>query len=246
MHSAPPVSLRPKCTSIPNRPSAGFTLIELLVAASLIGMILATGATLTMQVSQSRQRLDQLSEHHGVADAALRALVTPLQSLYRAASRDDLVFVGIDNETDGRPADSLTFLTASNRVIRPGHPESDVHEIEFSLESPGGDDRPMLMRRTDPTRNALPDGGGVLEVVARDVVSLDFEYFEAGQWLTDWPEYYGRLPQAMRVSVGIDFPNGQERIYRRLIYWPAMPEDNADGGTTTPTDADLIDAEEQP
>ncbi|MEM9418798.1 MAG: prepilin-type N-terminal cleavage/methylation domain-containing protein [Planctomycetota bacterium] len=217
--------------------SSGFTLIELLVAASLVGIVLAAGATLTYQVSQARGKVDRLAEHHAEADAALRTIASALTQQFRNTGDDNRVFVGIDDDADGRPADSIRFFAVSNRVIRPDEPESDVHEIEFYLEPQDGEPYPALMRRTDPTRNEEPDEGGVIELIARSVGGLDFEYFDGQQWLPDWPEFLGTSPMALRITVGVilDEESGTMRPYRRLIHFPMMPQGGQGGGASGDT-----------
>ena len=214
----------------------GFTLIELLVAATLIGMVLAAGATLTLQVGRARENVERLAEHHAEADAAVRAITEALQQQYRRASDEEFIFEGIDEESEGRPADRLRFLAVSNRVIRPQQPESDVHEVEFYLAPQEGQALPALWRRTDPTRNEPPDEGGVVELVAQQVTSLDVEYFDGQEWLIDWPLFYGRSPTAVRLAVGVALRQGAEdgfteRLYRRLVHFPMWPQDAEAVGT---------------
>lgn len=230
-----------KTSAIKQHRAAGFTLIELLVAASLVGIVLAAGATLTMQVSRARTNVDRFAAHHAEADAALRVIASALEQQFRNTGDDDRVFVGTDEEIDGRPADRVRFFTVSHRVIRADQPESDVHEVEFHLEPQDGEPYPALLRRTDPTRNALPDGGGVVELIARRVAALDFEYFDGTQWSPDWPEFLNASPEAVRVTVGValDEESGTLRPYRRLIHFPMMPAtgSEAEGGpSATPTD----------
>ncbi|MEM9913471.1 MAG: prepilin-type N-terminal cleavage/methylation domain-containing protein [Planctomycetota bacterium] len=222
-----------------SRARAGFTLIELLVAASLVGIVLAAGATLTFQVSRARANVAQLAEHHAEADAALRAIASALTQQFRNTGEDERVFIGFDDEIDGRPSDSVRFFAVSNRVIRPGVPESDVHTVEFYLEPQNGEPFPALLRRTDPTRNEEPDEGGVIELVARNVGALDFEYFDGQRWLPDWPEFVDGSPTALRVTVGVmlDDEAGTMRPYRRLIYFPMMPEPG-DAPATSSLDGD--------
>lgn len=213
--------------------ASGFTLIELLVAASLVGIVLAAGATLTFQVSQARANVDKLAEHHAEADAALRTIASALSQQFRNTGEDNRFFIGTDDEVDGRPSDRIRFFAVSNRIIRPGEPESDVHQIEFYLEPQDGEPYPALLRRTDPTRNEEPDEGGVIELIARGVGALDFEYFDGAQWLADWPEFLGSSPAALRVTVGVSLDDeaGTMRPYRRLIYFPMMPEPGGAGAS---------------
>ena len=217
---------------------SGFTLVELLVAATLIGIVLGSGAVLTFQVGEARQRGQRMATHHAEADAALRALTDTLPALDRSYDEDDLVFIGEDLEENGQPADRLRLRITSNRTVRPDQPESDVHEIEFYLETPSTQELPVLVRRTDPTRNEPPDDGGVIEVVARDIVSFNVEYLDQGEWVPDWPEFLNRYPTALRLAVGVAIPDREtERIYRRLVYWPAMPGSDAAGDGLTPDEA---------
>lgn len=215
---------------------AAFTLIELLVAVSLVGLVLAAGATLTYQVTRVRDNVDRLASHHAEADAAVRALTSALQHQYRNPGDDGFVFVGTDDEIDGRPADGVRFFTVSNRVIRPEQPESDVHEVEFYLEEQPGEPWPALVRRTDPTRNAPPDGGGVVELVARRVTALDFEYFDGERWSPDWPEFLNASPSILRVSVAVAIDDESEAFatYRRLIHFPMMPDPDDDDDGASP------------
>ena len=70
-----------------------------------------------------------------------------------------------------------------------------------------------------------------MEIVARDVTSLNFEYLEDNVWASDWPEFLNRYPTAVRLAVGVAIPDReQERLYRRLVYWPAMPDPDAAAG----------------
>ncbi|MEM7624208.1 MAG: hypothetical protein AAF333_01125 [Planctomycetota bacterium] len=141
--------------------------------------------------------------------------------------------MGEDEEFDRRPADRIRFFTTSHRVIRPGEPESDVHEVEFYLEAQAGEPYPALIRRTDPTRNELPDGGGVVEVVARRIAGLDFEYFDGERWSPDWPGFLNRSPSTLRITVAVadDEAARTARPYRRLIHLPMMPQPGSGGGS---------------
>lgn len=223
------------------RSDSGFTLIELLVAASLMGIVLAAGATLTAQVGRARTSADRLAAHHAEADAALRAITVALNQQFRNTAEDARLFVGTDEEFDGRPSDRLRFFTVSQRMIRADQPESDVHEVEFYLEPQEGEPYPALLCRTDPTRNEYPDGGGVIELIARRVAALDFEYFDGQQWTPDWPEFLEASPAAVRVTFGVilNEQTAAMQPYRRLIYFPMMPTPgNEQSGEVTPLSDD--------
>ena len=175
------------------RRRAGFTLAELVVAATLT--VLVTGATVAMlrSTAAARSRADTQATVQQEARAAIGALATALRNVYRFEG-DEAVLEGIDNEVDGMPADRIRFFTLSRRAVRLGQPESDVRECAFFLAP--ADEGPLatLLRRTDPTRNPPPDGGGVVEVLARGLAGLDFQYHDGVRWRADWPADRDGLP----------------------------------------------------
>lgn len=178
------------------------------------------------QVSGARLRVGQRERVQADADAAIQAMVIAIANAYRPVAQSDGLFVGMDEQADGHDADSLRLLTVSHKVVRPGDPESDVHEVEFRLaESPDGSGL-SLTQRTDPTRNVPDDEGGVVDRIAGGLVSLDFEYFDGITWQTRWPESMGRLPAAVRITASFadtDRPVDVTTI-TRLVSLPHCPD----------------------
>ncbi len=228
MNHAPPIVMR-KCIAQQSR-RAGFTLVEMMVAAGLVGIVLSAGATLTYQVTRSREQLNRLSEHHAQADAAIRTLTGTLRNQFRNVGGDAVLFVGTDEQGPRGASDVLRFHTVTDRVVREGHAGSDVHEVEFYLVPQP--DRPwsVLTRRSDPTRNAPPDEGGVVEPIADRVLAFDVLYFDGSVWSVDWPMDLAAWPTAARVLVvlAVDDEGQVTRTYERLIHWPMMPSQDQD------------------
>ena len=227
----------------------GFTLIELMVAAALVGMVLVAASSLVWQTTAARSRVQRLTGHHAEADAAIAAVASSLRNGFRNPGENEAVlFEGLDEELDLRPADRVRFRSVSERVIRQGEPESDVHEVEFWLEAVEGEAWPSLLRRTDPTRNAEPDGGGVIERVAGPVAGFDVSYFDGTSWVPDWPAYLEAWPEAVRVRVAVpvdvgagpgDVGGDALRTYQRLVYlpWRAGSGDQTDVAAPEASDA---------
>ena len=231
----------------PRRPR-GFTLIELMVAGMIAALIIGAAWSITGQVASARQRLDLRSAHFAAADAALHAVESALRQTFRNPNPEAspaITFVGLDDVYDGRPADRLRFWRVSDERVRDGYPESDVHEVEFYLE-PIDDESPYpaLLRRTDPTRNELPDEGGVVELIAENVIAMDLTYFDGEVWTDDWPDYLETWPQIVRLRLSVAFdlevdPDlpAAARPYSRLIYLPWMPTPASEADTAgTSTD----------
>ena len=210
--------------------AAGFTLAELLVATTLAGLVVVAAATLILQVSGARHRMELRAEHDAQADAAIHAITTALQNAFRNPGDEPPLFEGSRETFDGKPADRLRLFTIANGVVRPGQPESGIVEVEFALRQTA--ERPFadLVRRTDPTRNTPPDTGGVIDRVASNITALEFQYFDGEVWLTEWPVVLRRLPVAVRVKIGVslDPDRGVSRPYSRLIHLPMLPEFQGD------------------
>ena len=224
---------------------AGFTLIELMLVASLVGVVVLSGATLLAQVGGARTRLASQMDRASDADAALRAVtqalynaLRPMPSAQGAAARP--LFEVIAGEVDGQPSDQVRFEMLDRRPVRPGQPEGDVREVAFSLEAveasavAGGPEGPfVLRRRTDPTRNvgegaeALPtdQGGGVVDRLAGGLVGMEIACFDGAGWVRDWPVTLGSYPSLVRVRLarGVDAENGRTQVVERMVGFPWMP-----------------------
>ena len=96
----------------------------------------------------------------------------------------------------------------------------DVTEPVASAASPGqGWGRGLVRRALDrsATQWALDNGDlsrldGVGEVIALEVVALEFRYFDGQQWLSAWDsEELGGLPMAIEVAIAVEVNDGQQR-----------------------------------
>lgn len=183
------------------RGQSGFTLIELLAALAITAIIAGAGAAVLRMLATSREELDTQSELDQNADAAMSAVESALRNAYRPRIAADLVFEGVDGYDGGLPRDSVRFFTISTRQIRGDEPESDVKEVEFFLAQPDPARFPILVRRTDPTRNDEPDRGGVVERVAGGVMGMNLSYFDGTAWLEEWPASRRDYPAAVRVEL---------------------------------------------
>lgn len=233
------------------RRPAAFTLIELMLVASLVGVVVLSGATLLAQVGGARTRLAEQMDRAADADAALRAVsgalynaLRPVPNAQGAAGRP--LFEVIASEVDGQPSDQLRFEMLDRRPVRPGHPEGDVREVDFSLESvdvnsaAGGPEGPfVLRRRLDPTRNvgegaeALPgdQGGGVVDRLAGGLAGMEIACFDGVGWIRDWPATLGRYPVLVRVRLArvVDAETGRTQVVERMVGFPWMAPDTGAG-----------------
>lgn len=222
----------------PGRGAGGFTLVELLVAATVAVMIATAAVMMLTGVSSARQRVDRQREIQQQARTAVAAVASALRNAHRPIDRDEALLEGLDDWMGELPRDRVRLWSVSRRTIRAGQPESDVREVELFVLDPQTGESPALMRRVDPTRNVEPDGGGVLERVADDVVGLNLSYHDGVQWRDQWTSETDGWPVAVKVELIVD-PGAYEAgamqdpvLVSRLINFPGL-DDETDEATDT-------------
>lgn len=197
-----------------NRHICGMTLVELLLAAAVTVLVAGSAMMVFRGTAAAQERIDRQMALQQEARAAINAIVTALRNAYRPAgpggspqgaqpADSDGPLEGIDEWSGDRPADRIRLMTVGNRTIRSDQPESDVREVEFFLASSSSDRPPMLMRRTDPTLNPQPDGGGVVERIASGVIGMDIEYHDGEGWVERWPATLRAWPTVVRVRLAV-------------------------------------------
>jgi len=205
----------------------GFTLVELVAALSVTVLVVGSTAVILRTVTAARGRVDKQMAAQQEARAAINAVVTALRNAQRPAPDQRPLLDGADDWRGDEPADRIRFFTISHRTVRHEQPESDLRQVEFALMESDDPDAAgaKLMRRTDPTLNAEPDGGGIIERIAENVVSFDIRYHNGIDWQDDWPERQNGWPKAIRVRLSIvhDQQRHTLRSVSRLIAFPHWP-----------------------
>lgn len=210
-----------------------FTLAELMVVCAIVGIVVTASTTMVFQVDGARRRAERDADAWAEADAAINAIANALANAYRYGPDDDeVIFEGVSDEMDGFIADRVRFFTVSYIKTRQGEPESDVREVEFALHTDPYRPLPVLRRRLDPTFNPEPDGGGVIDELAENVVMLNITYFDGSLWYDDWLREFEAMPIAVRVTMQVARANNYESDTRepkrvtvsRLINFSRMPQ----------------------
>jgi prepilin-type N-terminal cleavage/methylation domain-containing protein len=99
--------------------------------------------------------------------------------------------------------------TLSSGEARP--PVSDLRLVRYWFGSPGAetqDNRMGLVRQEinyvpDVTAGDDPLSGARTEILAEEVRSVQFRYFDGYGWLTEWSQTSERPPQAIEVTVAL-------------------------------------------
>ncbi|MDY7011001.1 MAG: hypothetical protein SVV80_09660 [Planctomycetota bacterium] len=181
---------------------SGFTLAELVVATMLT--VLVTGSTVAIlrSTTATRRLVNRQMSLQQETRLAVNTVATSLRNAYRSTG-DQATLEGTDGWLGEMPADRVRFFTISRGTVRQDQPESDVKECEFFLHEPTDQAMPSLMQRLDPTRNKQPDGGGVVQCVAENILGLDLAYHDGRQWLDEWPEGTKGWPVAIRIRLAV-------------------------------------------
>lgn len=215
----------------------GFTLAELIVATTVT--VLLSGATVGVirGVAGARLRVQRQDALQAEARAAVETIAVALRNAHRTPG-DPCLLQGTDGWRGDLPNDRIRFFTVTDHPVRPGTPESDVVECEFRLSQPGKKapqkqwhhritgGRAVLLRRLDPTRNKAPDQGGVVELIAREVVAMDFTYYDGVEWRPEWSQKDKSWPLAVRISVAVRTKDEPRKVWTatRTVNFPRRPE----------------------
>ncbi len=183
----------------------GLTLVETIVAAALTALLAGATVTTLRTMTATRTRIDRQAALQQEARAALRAITTTLRNAYRT-SGDDWDIEGTPGGASGEHADRLRLFAASRRTLRTEQSEGDVRECEFFLARTSQEPLPVLVRRMDPTRNPPPDGGGVAERIAGNVLALAFAYHDGQTWRGYWKPADRAWPKAISVRLVVADP----------------------------------------
>ena len=164
----------------------GFTLIEILVATAILAMIgLIIFGTMTISV-RGRRQAHRLQERYQTARVAMTRMVRELEAAYISKHRN------VENYPKtlfrGR-RDRIDFTYLGHQRIADDTRESDQGAVSYFLENdkdiPG---TKALMRREKVPIDDRPDKGGVVQKLAENVKSIEFEYWNPKDfdWERDW------------------------------------------------------------
>lgn len=213
------------------RASRGVTLIEAMVSIAILALIgsLIYGAFDGM--SRTRNGITKFNTRYHQGRTAIARMAREIQSAFvslngqntfnQSAQVRQTAFIGKD-EGDFDRLDFTAF--AHRRVVENAH-ESDQCEVGY-FGSRNPDTGVMdLVRREDKYLDMAPDRGGVTNVLAEDVQSLNFEYYDdlTSEWLSSWDTLQAtgqpaRLPMQVRITLVLNGgPNDQPIVLRTRV-----------------------------
>lgn len=191
-------------------------MVEVLVA-STIGVfiaLVAVGALRTITISS------EIVDNNIGAAAEVRFAATmiarDLVNIYRDEDADNMRFIGmVQDASDDISASYLVFYSVGRTKARPGQPEGDIYEVEYTLAA--DDERSVLTRRLWPNPNKELEPGGVLTVIAEDIEAFYVQYYDGQEWADEWPEEMRSLPHLVEVTIVAKQPGRDDPLSQTLL-----------------------------
>lgn len=193
--------------------SRGMTLLEILVSLGILGMIsiLIYGAFDSMARGKKGEtlRVDRARQGRQAVDRMSREIQSAFLTLHQPQNQSLVTritgFVG----QSSRDFDRVDFSAFAHLRIEKEAKESDQCEVGyFVVKDPNVPGKMDLVRREQTPIDLDPLRGGVVNLLAENVESLDIRYLDAmtGVWTETWDTTQisgqaGRLPLEVRITL---------------------------------------------
>lgn len=200
--------------------SRGLTLLEIMVAVGVLALVAMMIYGTLDGMSSSRRNLEYASERQHQGRSALTRMAREIQSAFVSLHRpidasqpfQRTAFIG----TDRGSFDRLDFTSFSHLRISEGAHESDQNELSYFASRDPQTGVTDLARRESRYIDEYPERGGVVQVLAQDVLSFELAYFDplTGDWKTSWDTTQEtglaeRLPSQVKIELVLARAGGE-------------------------------------
>jgi prepilin-type N-terminal cleavage/methylation domain-containing protein len=228
----------PECKKV--RAERAFTLVEVLLAVALLSIIVTVMYSAFHTMGRIMLRNEQTKGAYQTARLIMARMRQDLSCARYSPTLKNFTFSGEDVEGeviggDDRGADAVTFVTSAHVISGRDAPEGDLAEVSYYLDeyNPG-----IFVRREDVSPDDELETGGILQILGKNVVGLNFTYLDgreetsrrAGQrdasasaaagedetleerkaWKDEWDSNETPyLPRAVRIDLSVENEEGE-------------------------------------
>ena len=206
----------------------GFTLVELMLAVGILGMILVMLAGSFHAVAASKVQ----AENRLVVDQTARAVLAQMADEIRGTVQTPLVsshvlLIGHGHMQDGVPLDSISVST-----LDPGHRRAlegfgSEDTITYTTSRNPNHHGWQLLLRSQSSSLLVNNAGGNASapvVIAANVLSLHFRYFDGANWEESWNSLSlppgASLPGEVSIDLAVAAPNGAALRLSTMVMLP--------------------------
>ncbi len=207
-------------------PQRGFTLLELLVAIGIVAVLLSILYSTFNAVVRSTEQVEDVAEVSLMARISLSLMTRDLRSAYWRPPQPGIpsgfsLFVGTDEERDGRPSDSLSFTALSHARVIDGNQDPALSHLDYALAAVPDQSTWVLLHREET--NLLSLSGVTLEEfeLAEKIHGLNLRYFDGEIWSNEWDAVErNALPKAVEIRIIFRDGSGHQRPFTTITDIP--------------------------
>jgi general secretion pathway protein J len=184
------------------RHARGFTLLELIVAMMIFSIVIVAAYGLFNAGRGLSARAEARALLFQTGRAALQAIEEDLRGAVLSGSVFDTGLIGVNRDGESGPLDKIEFVAVNSFTAGENREKKiDLSKVTWWIEESHGLVRERLKLLT--STRASRDDEEEVEEVSREVVFLDFRYYD-GQWKESWDSTrLRRLPKAIEVTVHV-------------------------------------------
>jgi type II secretion system protein J len=195
----------------------GFTLVELLVATTMLVLLTAAGFAVLNAGMHAGGKSKRYNAMAARGQAALQIMASDIRAAVRS---DDYWLVSLDNEYEGRDADTLDFVVAKaprlqqEDVVAVGH-----CEVGYYIENDPDTEYQWLLRREDGRLDEDHLEGGAVTLAGPYVVALNLQFYDGLYWVSGWDDEE-ELPVAINIQIAVQ---DEDELENPLILSTTVP-----------------------